>query len=137
MQIYLTYHNPINMRHELSDSPVQYILTNKDQHPACGDVVWIVTFVTSGAKRTYGLGGVFRVDEVLRTKEMGFKWQVAGKGKRFRPLISIEVWHPVIKRVTGNFAFGTQVIKDRALLDGLIECVVAAGGDLGGCIPGL
>jgi hypothetical protein len=64
---------------------------------------------------------VFRVAEVGKTNEEGFKWCATGPGYVFRQPILIKNldWFPEVLRVTGNFRFGVTGAEDHAVIAGL------------------
>ena len=103
------------------------LLTNKSVRGLLEQTVWFV--IGEGSVRKFSLGSVFRVAEIGKASEAGFKWFAKGTGHSFDPPVAIDsqTWFPELFRVTGHFGIGVQEIRDEMVLMGLRGIASAAG----------
>ena len=127
MRHFIAYHNPERMGYPYRASPHHFFYTKKPVSHLVGNTVWVVSF--AGTQRDYALVGCFQVTEAGDATEGGFKHSVAGNGPTFRPWIRVKdrVWFPRLLQVTGNFGLGLSEVKDRSVIEGLIEAAAEAG----------
>jgi hypothetical protein len=98
------------------------VVTNKTVQTLHGDRIWLVS--GEARPRTYSLRGSFVVAEIQQDSSETERYQVWGSTERwFKAPIRIDThsWFESLKRVTGNFAFGLQRIKNPDITRGLLD----------------
>ena len=122
MRHFLQYHNPDRMGYSCQelDGVTFWVVTRKMYILSRGDLVWLVG--GEGKPRRFYLCEVFLSDQIERSKNPDFRFQIMGtKGVRFRPPVELTLlpWFAELKRSVGNFSFGLSEISSKyaALFD--------------------
>lgn len=121
MRHFITYHNP-ELRGPYQPDSRFGIVTDKPVDSLRGDRVWLVT--SGGTPLRYYLCETFVVDVVDRCRSGPYRNRATGSsGLSFVHPVRIDSapWFPMLRRVTGNFAFGLQRIKNPAIIAGLLR----------------
>ena len=119
MAHFVQYHNP-DVMDPFRPSTTFGILTNKRGSLRQGDTIWLVT--GEGRPREYFLCETFVVGRVASKAAGKFKYQVSGSdGKSLYPLKIDKTtsWFRELLRVTGNFRYGLQPIRNQSILGAL------------------
>jgi len=131
MRHFVQYHNPARMGSYVYKARDGFgISTDKPVDSLRGDRIWLVT--RDGSPPRYRLCETFIVEEVDRLRSGAQRNQVFSRsGKAFLPPIPIDSasWFQALQRTTGNFAFGLQHIKSRAITAGLLRLATNIDGD--------
>jgi hypothetical protein len=126
MRHFVQYHNAA-VRGPYRHSPRNGfgITTDKTVSSLLGDRIWLVT--RCGNPPRYCLCETFIAEEFDRASYGPQRNQATSRlGNSFSPLLAIDSapWFPALFRVTGNFAFGLQHIKERRIVRGLQAALV-------------
>jgi hypothetical protein len=127
MRHFVQYHNP-DILEPYYPSNEFGIVTNKPVKNLLGETVWLVS--RQGNPSQYILCEAFVVDEIDSGGGDGFKHSVTGvRGWSFRKPVVIDDkrWFEVLRRATGNFAFGLQPMNDKRVVKGLKAVAEAYG----------
>ncbi len=123
MRDFVQYHNP-DKRGVFRPSRRNYrIITDKTVDKLVGDRVWLVS--RRGSPPEYILCETFVVERVGQRGRLGRlqNFAEASHGTPFDPPVRIdhEPWFGRLRKLTGNFAFGLQAIRNDEVLRGLVK----------------
>jgi len=116
MTHFVQYHNP-DVMDPFRPSPTFGIVTDKRGGLRKGDTVWLVT--GEGRPREYFLCETFVVERVASQIAGKFTYRVSGSdGKSLYPLKIDKTasWFRELLKVTGNFRYGLQPIKNQSIV---------------------
>jgi hypothetical protein len=118
MAHFIQYHNP-DIMGEFRPSDTFGIVGNKRSGLRVGDIVWLVT--GEGKLRQYFLSETFVVENIRSQNSGQFKYRVSGTdGKALYPRkIDKPSWFREMLKITGNFRYGLQPIKNESIIEGL------------------
>lgn len=119
MTDFMQYHNP-DLMGPFRPSTTFGIVTDKRAGLRKGDTVWLVT--GEGRPREYFLCERFVVEKIDSQISAKFRYQISGPdGKSLYPL-KIDKrtsWFRELLKITGNFRYGLQPIKDQSIVEAL------------------
>jgi hypothetical protein len=120
MRHFVQYHNPDKFGPYRCSKRGAQIVTDKSVENLIGDTVWLVSRRNRPAR--YVLSDVFVVEKTGSNEARSLKnFAFDAQGCWFeRPVdIGEEPWFEKLRRVTGNFAFGLQPVRDESVVRGL------------------
>ena len=119
MTHFIQYHNPDIMDQFHPSKKTFGIVSNKRAGLREGDTVWLVA--GEGKPRQYFLCETFVVDKIVPRPAGKFRFYMSGSdGKPLYPLkIDKTSWFRELLKITGNFRFGLQPIKNQSIIDAL------------------
>jgi hypothetical protein len=115
----LQYHNP-DVMGPFQPSTIFAIVTNKRGGLREGDTVWLVT--GEGRPREYFLCETFVVESIASRGAEKFRYRVSSaNGKSLYPLKLDRAtpWFQQLMKLTGNFRYGLQPIKNQSIVEAL------------------
>ena len=128
MQHYIQYHNPDRYGEYKPPKGEFQIMTKKSLGNILGNRIWLVS--RKGKPGNYVLCTTFIVDQIGALPNGPLPYFARGfEGKAFAPPVSIgdEFWFRPLLRLTGNFRYGLQHIRDEQVVDGLLRAAHASG----------
>lgn len=122
MRHYVQYHNPDKFGQFRPNNRNFGIVTNKFFEDLRGSTVWLVS--RQGKPPLYVLCERFLVEEVGPNLKGALRYYAkASHGRSFDPprRIDDQPWFELLRKLTGDFAFGLQPLNDKTVVQGLIE----------------